>query len=63
MSDVSAKIKMDEKWVKLKSSTLNKGNRAIIFGLDLNQGIYVHVYSLRRRGDNSPITRAVDSPG
>ena len=48
------------RWTRNGSSTLNKGNRAIIFGLDLNQGIYV--YSLRGRGDNSPITRAVDSP-
>ena len=40
MSDVHVKIKTDEKWkgVKLKTSTLNKGNLAMIFSLDLNRG-------------------------
>ena len=32
---------MDEKEVKLKSSTLNNSNLAMIFRLDLNQGIYI----------------------
>ena len=41
MSDVYIKIKMDEKEVKLKSSTLNNSNLAMIFRLDLNQGIYI----------------------
>jgi len=41
MSDVYIKIKMDEKEVKLKSSTLNNGNLDMIFRLDLNQGIYI----------------------
>ena len=43
MSDVYIKIKMDEKdekEVTLKSSTLNNSNLAMIFRLDLNQGIY-----------------------
>ena len=53
MSDVYVKIKMDEKEIKLKSSTLNNGNLAMVFRLDLNQGINVHF--LRRRGDNSLI--------
>ena len=54
MSDVYVKIKIDEKevYVKLKSSTVNNGNLAMIFRLDLNQGI--NVLFLRRRGDNSP---------
>ena len=56
MSDVYVKIKMGEKEkrVKLKSSTLIKGNLAMIFRVDLNQGIYVHF--LRRRGDNFTIS-------
>ena len=41
MSDVYIKIKMDEKEVKRKSSTLNNTNLAMIFRLDLNQGIYI----------------------
>ena len=41
MSDVNIKIKMDEKEDKLKSSTLNNSNLAMIFRLDLNQGIYI----------------------
>ena len=45
MSDVYIKIKMDEKQVTLKSSTLNNGNLDMMFRLHLNQ----------RRGDNSPI--------
>ena len=32
---------MDEKEVKLKSSNLNNRNLAMIFRLDLNQGIYI----------------------
>ena len=50
MSEVYVKIKMDEKEIKLKSSSLNNRNLAMIFRLDLNQGINVHF--LRRRGDN-----------
>ena len=41
MSDVYIKIKMNEKEVKLKSSTLNNSNLAMIFRLDLNQVIYI----------------------
>ena len=41
MSDVYIKIKMDEKEVKLKSSTLNNSSSSMIFRLDLNQGIYI----------------------
>ena len=41
MSDVYIKIKMDEKEVKLKSSTSNNSNLAMIFRLDLNQEIYI----------------------
>ena len=42
----------NKKGVKLKPSTLvNKGNLAMIFRLDLNQGIYIHF--LRRKWDNS----------
>ena len=41
MSNVYIKIKMDEKEVKLKSSTLNNSNLAMILRLDLNQGIYI----------------------
>ena len=53
MLDVNeVKIKMNEKEIKFKSSTLINDNLAMIFRLDLNQGIYVHF--LRRRGDNPP---------
>ena len=41
MSDVYIKIKMNEIEVKLKSSTLNNSNLAMIFRFDLNQGIYI----------------------
>ena len=41
MSDVYIKIKMDEKEVTLKSSTLNNGNLDMMFRLHLNQGIYI----------------------
>ena len=41
MSDVYIKIKMDEKEVKLKSSTLNNCNPSMIFRLDLHQGVYI----------------------
>ena len=50
MSEVYVKIKMDEKEIKLKSLTLNNRNLAMIFRLNLNQGINVHF--LGRRGDN-----------
>ena len=41
MSDIYIKIKMDEKEVKLKSSTVNNGNLDMMFRLYLNQGIYI----------------------
>ena len=50
MSEVYVNIKMEEKEIKLKSSTLNDRNLAMIFRLDLNQGINVHF--LGRMGDN-----------
>ena len=34
------KIKMNEKVMRLRSSTLTVGNLAMIFKLDINQGIY-----------------------
>ena len=36
-----AKIKMNEKVMRLRSSTLTVGNLAMIFKLDVNQGIYI----------------------
>ena len=41
MSDVYIKVKMDEKEVKLKSSTLNNGNLDRMFRLNLDQGIHI----------------------
>ena len=35
------KIKMNEKVMRLRSSTLTVGNLAMIFKLDINQGIYI----------------------
>ena len=35
------KIKMNEKVMRLKSSTLTVGNLAMIFKLDMDQGIYI----------------------
>lgn len=37
----SVKIKMNEKVMRLRSSTLTVGNLAMIFKLDVNQGIYI----------------------
>ena len=34
------KIKMNEKLIRLKSSTFTVENNAMIFKLDVNQGIY-----------------------
>ena len=44
------KIKMNEKVMRLKSSTLTVGNLAMIYKLDRDQGIYILL--LRRRRDN-----------
>ena len=56
MSDVYVMIKIDEKevHVKLKSSTLNNGNLAMIFRLDLTGSKGINVHFFRKRGDNSP---------
>ena len=35
------KIKMNEKVMRLRSSSLTVGNLAMIFKLDINQGIYI----------------------
>ena len=35
------KVKMNEKVMMLRSSTLRVGNLAVIFELDINQGIYI----------------------
>ena len=41
MANLYVKVKMQEKVLRLRSSTLIVGNLAMIFKIDVNQGIYI----------------------
>ena len=41
MANLYVKVKMQEKVLRFRSSTLTMGNLAMIFKLDINQGIYI----------------------
>jgi len=41
MANLYVKVRMQEKVLRFRSSTLTMGNLGMIFKLDINQGIYI----------------------